>query len=287
MPRARPPDGAAAPRASARAHWGSRNARSASAPPGVSGDFLPLETGTRMRYSPATRLPLEESMSDAMTMSYTLDQLAADIRAALKADSGRAGKIAVGRHVERALIDPGFVAADRKARPEAADPREVLYEDPELGFCICGHVYDGPAHGKPHDHGESWAIYGQASEITEMTDWKIVEKGDGGKPNLVEPLRTYTMKPGDQHLYDVGDVHSPRRDGPCRLIRIEGKNLDRVKRSNIKAKRRLSPSSWPGRSRPSMTCFLHCLSYVDARDNARQDGRCAGIRNTPPSCWSS
>jgi hypothetical protein len=44
------------------------------------------------------------------------------------------------------------------------------------------------------------------------------------------------MKPGDQHLYDVGDVHSPRRDGPCKLIRIEGKNLDRVKRSNIKAK---------------------------------------------------
>ena len=89
---------------------------------------------------------------------------------------------------------------------------------------------------KPHDHGESWAIYGQASEVTEMTDWKIVEKAEGDKPNLVEPVRTYTMKPGDQHLYDVHDVHSPRRDGPCRLIRIEGKNLDRVKRSNIKAK---------------------------------------------------
>ena len=44
------------------------------------------------------------------------------------------------------------------------------------------------------------------------------------------------MKPGDQHLYDVHDVHSPRRDGPCKLIRIEGKNLDHVKRTNIKAK---------------------------------------------------
>src|SRR5262249_28812995 len=87
--------------------------------------------------------------------------------------------------------------------------------DPELGFCICGHVYDGPAHGKPHDHGESWAIYGQASETTEMTDWTIVEKGDGARPNLVEPVRTYTMQPGDQHLYDVGDVHSPRRPVPA------------------------------------------------------------------------
>ena len=43
---------------------------------------------------------------------------------------------------------------------EACKPRKVLYEDPELGFCICGHVYEGPAAGSPHDHGPTWAIYG-------------------------------------------------------------------------------------------------------------------------------
>ena len=167
-------------------------------------------------------------------MAYTLEQLSTDIRAALKADSGVGGKQAVCKLVSKVLLDKDFVA--KHLTSDQCKPRKVLYEDPELGFCICGHVYDGPAHGKPHDHGESWAIYGQASETTEMTDWKIVEKGDAGKPNLVEPVRTYTMKPGDQHLYDVHDVHSPRRDGPCRLIRIEGKNLDHVKRSHIKAK---------------------------------------------------
>jgi hypothetical protein len=169
-------------------------------------------------------------------MAYTLTQLAADIRETLKADPGPAGRQKVCQFVSRSLNDKAFIATHLKERAAGAGPREVLYEDPELGFCICGHVYDGPAHGKPHDHGESWAIYGQASEVTEMTDWKIVEKSDGTKPNLVEPVRTYTMKAGDQHLYDVGDVHSPRRDGPCRLVRIEGKNLDHVKRSNIKAK---------------------------------------------------
>jgi hypothetical protein len=175
-------------------------------------------------------------MSDTLTMTYTLDQFAADIRAALKADSGPGAKAVVGRHVSRALTDPAFETTHLKDRAPGANPREILYEDPELGFCICGHVYDGPANGSPHDHGESWAIYGQATGVTEMTDWKIVETGEAGKPNLVEPVRTYTMKPGDQHLYDVGDVHSPRRDGPCKLVRIEGKNLDHVKRSNIKAK---------------------------------------------------
>jgi hypothetical protein len=42
------------------------------------------------------------------------------------------------------------------------------------------------------------------------------------------------MKPGDAHFYDIGDVHSPRRETPVKLVRIEGANLDHVKRSNIK-----------------------------------------------------
>ena len=175
-------------------------------------------------------------MTGTQTMSYTLEQLAADIRAALTADPGATGKAKVGRYVSCALTDGDFIARHLKDRAAGANPREVLYEDPQLGFCICGHVYEGAANGSPHDHGESWAIYGQAVGVTEMTDWKIVDKGTAGKPTLVEPMRTYEMKPGDAHLYDVGAVHSPRRDAACKLVRIEGKNLDHVKRSNIKAK---------------------------------------------------
>jgi hypothetical protein len=48
------------------------------------------------------------------------------------------------------------------------------------------------------------------------------------------------MKPGDAHLYDVGAVHSPKRDGLTKLVRIEGANLDRIKRSNIKAAARVN-----------------------------------------------
>ena len=169
-------------------------------------------------------------------MAYTLTQLAADIRESLKADPDAAATEKVCGYVSKALIDKAFIAAHLKDRAKGAGPREVLYEDPELGFCICGHVYDGPAHGSPHDHGPSWAIYGQATGITEMTDWRIVEKGSGDKPSLVEPVKTYAMKPGDAHLYDVGAVHSPKRDTPVKLVRIEGKNLDHVKRSNIKAR---------------------------------------------------
>ena len=169
-------------------------------------------------------------------MAYTLAQLASDIKAALKADPSRAGKMQVIRYVARALEDKDFVATHLKDRAPGGDPREILYQDPELGFCICGHVYGKNAIGKPHDHGSSWAIYGQATGITEMTDWKVVEKGEDGKPTLVEPERTYLLKPGEAHYYDVGFIHSPKRVEPVKLIRIEGANLDHVQRSNIKAK---------------------------------------------------
>jgi hypothetical protein len=171
-------------------------------------------------------------------MAYTLEQLSADIRKTLKADSGMTGKQQVCKLVSKALLDQEFTA--RHLTAEQCRPRRVLYEDPELGFCVCGHVYENPAHGSPHDHGSSWAIYGVAVGDTEMTDWRIVKKGEGEAPTLVEAEKVYVMKPGDAHLYDVGAVHSPKRDGLTKLVRIEGANLDRVKRSNIKAAARVN-----------------------------------------------
>lgn len=132
-------------------------------------------------------------------MAYTLEQLASDIRATLKNDPSDAGKNAVAKLVSKALLDKEFVA--KHVTAEQCKPRKVLYEDPELGFCICGHVYEGAAIGSPHDHGSSWAIYGQAEGTTEMIDWKIVKPGSGDQPSLVEPVKSYAINPGDAQYY--------------------------------------------------------------------------------------
>jgi len=164
-------------------------------------------------------------------MAYTLDEFAADCRNALKSDTGPGGREAVRECLRRALADDGFLSAH--LGPEATREREILYEDPELAFCICAHVYDGPKQGNPHDHGPTWAIYGQAAGETDMTDWRIVTPADGDQPAKVEKVRTYRMTPGDAHIYEIGDVHAPYRDGPTKLIRIEGQNTDNVTRTPI------------------------------------------------------
>ena len=160
-------------------------------------------------------------------MSLTLEQFAADCRAALKADPGPAGRERVCALVKDALKDPAFVAAHI---PEGTPERKVLFEDPELGFTILAHAYEGPKNSSPHDHGPSWAIYGQAAGETIMTDWECLARPEGDRPGKARRIRDYTLRPGDAYLYEPGVLHSPRRDGATRLLRIEVVNMDRVRR---------------------------------------------------------
>lgn len=163
-----------------------------------------------------------------LTMAYTLEQFAADCRLALLKNSGPAGRELVRQCTEKACADQAFVA--KHLGPDVQVERRILYEDPDLHFCILGHVYKGAKISSPHDHGPSWAIYGQAVGVTEMTDWRLIEKPANGQPGKVEKVRTYRLAPGDARLYSEGDLHSPRRETDTRLIRIEGFDLTKVKR---------------------------------------------------------
>ena len=160
-------------------------------------------------------------------MATTLDQFAAECRRLLKEHPGTEGRERVCALVQEVLKDKAFV--DEHIRADGPE-RKVLYEDPELGFAILAHAYEGAKDSKPHDHGPSWAIYGQAQGETIMTDYEPVARPGEGKPGKARRVKDYTLTPGMAYLYNEGDLHSPRRDGPTRLIRIEGKNMEKVQR---------------------------------------------------------
>ena len=82
-------------------------------------------------------------------MGYSLDQFAADCRAALKADPGPAGREKVRQYVSKALKDKELCA--KYLNDDVKAERTVIYEDPELGFCICAHVYKDAKQGSPHE----------------------------------------------------------------------------------------------------------------------------------------
>jgi predicted metal-dependent enzyme (double-stranded beta helix superfamily) len=165
-------------------------------------------------------------------MPHTLASFAAQVRATLQNDDSPAGRERVAVLLRDALRDPVFVES---LFDEHSPERKVVHEDPQLGFCILAHRYTDARSGPPHDHGPSWAIYGQASGETVMSDWAPLDAGAQESPVKVQKLREYTLTPGAAHVYNEGDVHAPSRKGPTRLIRIEGTNLERVKRGRYQA----------------------------------------------------
>ncbi len=160
-------------------------------------------------------------------MGYTLEQFAKEVRDALKAEPGPNGRKKVVDIVQNVLKDQTFVA---KHIGDDVPERKILYEDPELGFCILAHNYQGAKESNPHDHAHSWAIYGQAMGETQMSDWDKVQDAAPDKPGKVTHRRVYTLAPGMAHVYNEGDLHSPKRAGSTKLIRIEGTNMEKVKR---------------------------------------------------------
>jgi predicted metal-dependent enzyme (double-stranded beta helix superfamily) len=166
-------------------------------------------------------------------MGITVEQFGKQCHDLLKAEPGAAGRAKVRDLLKKVLMDDAFIA--KHFGPENTDPRKCLYEDPELKFCIFAHVHTGAKDSPPHDHGPSWAIYGQADGETVMNEWDLVSRPKDGRPGKVKLNKKYTMKRGDAYFYDIGDFHSPHRAGATKLIRIEGENLDFVKRERYEA----------------------------------------------------
>ena len=165
-------------------------------------------------------------------MGYTIETFATECQRLLKADASPGGREKVRLLVEDVLRDEKFIG---EYLNERTPDRQVVYEDPELGFCICAHMSHGAKEANPHDHGSSWAIYGQAVGETEMSDWEVLDKPRDGLPGKVRRVRVYSLKPGMAYVYNEGDVHSPRRESTTGLIRIEGKNTQKMTRLPYKA----------------------------------------------------
>ncbi|MCC7081433.1 MAG: hypothetical protein IT530_12240 [Burkholderiales bacterium] len=165
-------------------------------------------------------------------MGITVEQFTADCSRILNAEPGPSGREKVCDLLRNALSDESFV---RTTLTDDVPERKVLYEDPKLGFVVLAHHYQGAKESAPHDHGAYWAIYGQGRGETQMSDWELLEPASEDKPGKVRRTRVYTLKPGMAYLYNEGDLHSPSRASSTRLIRIEGKNMENVKRLKYEA----------------------------------------------------
>jgi hypothetical protein len=163
-------------------------------------------------------------------MNEQLLEFAAKAKNALKTMDGIKARATMATELSHLLTNKDAIADIFSG--DISD-RHLLYEDEELGFCILAHRYKGARTAPPHDHADCWAIYGQVSGETHMRDYEILKAPSGDVPGVVRETRTYHLAPGDAHIYEVGDIHSPARHAPTELIRIEERNMAGVPRAKF------------------------------------------------------
>jgi hypothetical protein len=204
-------------------------------------------------------------------MGMSLEQFAAECRRILESTPGPAGRKKVGDGRVGVLKDDAFIA---KHVGDDVPERKILYEDPTLGFCILAHNYLGAKESQPHDHGPVMGHLRPGARRDVMSDWTVLEPATEAKAGQVKHARSYPLKPGDAHVYNEGDVHSPRREGPTKLIRIEGhrhvEGQAAVVREGLRCRRR---------SPPCLVSLLMGLAVTTPTPGP--DARCAGP--SPPS----
>jgi len=159
-------------------------------------------------------------------MAYELQQFIDDTRVTLRRDPGPTGRETVRKNLERLLANKDFLA--KTCGDDAPLGLKVLYEDKELGFQVLAHINDKARKSPPHDHGASWAIYGQATKHTDMIEW---ERGGGDDKHAeLKEMKRYRLNPGQAGIYQNGAIHSIDYPDRARFIRVTGTNLDKIQR---------------------------------------------------------
>jgi hypothetical protein len=165
-------------------------------------------------------------------MPYTLRTFCTDLSAILKA-KGQGGLPDVARKLSELLGNPEFVAATFS--DDMPPGKRELWHDPQTDAYVLAHVQEGGKVGKPHSHGESWAIYGTARGVTEMTEWRRVNPlSESGA--VLERTRQYALGPGQTRGYASGAIHSTAHPQKAWVVRITGTDLDTIARYHFNAK---------------------------------------------------
>ena len=164
-------------------------------------------------------------------MAYDLDQFNADCKTTLARDPGPTGREQVRGNLEKLLGNPDFIRA--YAGDDQPRGVKVLYEDPKLGFQALAHINEKAHASPPHDHGTSWAIYGQATKYTDMIEWAREDDGADPKHAKLKPVKKYRLTPGKAGIYQDGAIHSIDYPDYARFIRVTGADLGKINRIKV------------------------------------------------------
>jgi predicted metal-dependent enzyme (double-stranded beta helix superfamily) len=168
-------------------------------------------------------------------MAYTLKEFCADHHALLT--SGQPLDKVLPQIAEKLSVllrNPEFVA--ETFNDDTPIGRRTLHHDPDTDVYVLAHVNEGPRKGSPHNHGASWAVYGTARAVTNMTEWRRTN-AENEEQAVLEPVAHYSLTPGLTRAYGPGVLHSTEHPTKTWVIRVTGTDVDAIPRFRFKPER--------------------------------------------------
>src|SRR5262245_7502013 len=168
-------------------------------------------------------------------MAYTLDQFCADHHALLTSGQPLSQTLPkIAEKLSGLLKNPTFVA--ETFNDDTPVGRRTLHHDKDTDVYVLAHVYEGPKKGSPHNHGASWAVYGTARAVTNMTERRRTNPETEGQA-VLGPVERYALGPGDTRAYGPGVLHSTEHPRKAWVIRVTGTDVDAIQRFRYKPAR--------------------------------------------------
>ncbi|NQV55466.1 MAG: hypothetical protein HQ503_06375 [Rhodospirillales bacterium] len=159
-------------------------------------------------------------------MAYTMENFCNDCRSEIDGNKGAANLDAIRGHLEKLLTNEDFI--QEHCSPDAEVGTHELYHDEETDFLLLAHIQADGRTSPPHDHGASWAIYGQAVGWTEMTEYDRKDDGTEDGHAELEVRKKYRLEPGNAGYFASHAVHSIHFPEKSRFIRVTGTDLTKL-----------------------------------------------------------
>ena len=157
-------------------------------------------------------------------MIYEFESFCADCRNSYNQITGEADLEIIRQNLEK-LIKENSEFVETSCGANAEYGVNELYTDAQNGFIVYAHNIKTGRTSPPHDHGASWAVYGQAKKYTDMTEYRrLDDKSEAGHAEIEETKR-YRLDFGMAGKFGPHAIHQIHFEDEARFIRVTGADL--------------------------------------------------------------
>ena len=157
-------------------------------------------------------------------MAYEFKTFCNDCRNAYDRINGKADLETIRENLEN-LLQNNLEFVEKHCGPSVEIGVHELYKDEKTGFIVYAHIQDKGRKSPPHDHGSSWAIYGQAKKFTDMTEWRRLDDKSKDGYAEIKTTRSYRLEPGMAGKFGPHEIHQISFEDGARFVRVTGSDL--------------------------------------------------------------